>query len=182
MSNGVSNAGLVEKSYDIMANDYDNINGEAFYANQYEVYERHLAKYLVSTYRCSLDLGCGTGIQTIKLATRSEYCVGVDLSQNLLSKAKQKSNFLQNIDYVRCDIEYIPFRDEVFDCVISYGEVISHLREYARTFEEMSRISQKGTLLILSVLNKWNLGLLYSPKELQTDSENKVRAGQKMEY
>lgn len=174
LPNTISDPKLVQETYDKMVSDYDNINGEAFYANQYEVYEMHMARFLNSRYRLSLDLGCGTGLQSLPLASKSDLCVGVDLSPGLLSLANKKRAGLKNLEFVRCDIAHMPFREEVFDCVVSYGEVISHLRQYGEAFGEVSRISAPGALFLVTALNKWNLSLIYAPRELLGAMDSKV--------
>jgi len=157
----------VGSAYDRMAADYDNIDGEAFYANQYEVYNRHMLKNINGKYKRTLDVGCGTGIQTIQLTRHSKYSVGIDISYELLKVAKKKSNCLNDVDYIRADAVFMPFRDSVFDCVISYGETISHTELYERALEEIFRVTRIEGSVHFSVLNKWNVGVLCSEKELR---------------
>ncbi len=62
-----------------------------------------------------LDLGCGTGILTVQLADLCNKIVGVDSSQSMIGKAKEKFG---NIKFMVCDALALPFENE-FDVVFS---------------------------------------------------------------
>jgi demethylmenaquinone methyltransferase/2-methoxy-6-polyprenyl-1,4-benzoquinol methylase len=67
-----------------------------------------------------LDLACGTGILTRKIAERFPFAkiVGVDISENYLDVAKKNSTSCQNISFVRQDAEDLSLPTR-FDCVVS---------------------------------------------------------------
>jgi trans-aconitate 2-methyltransferase len=69
-----------------------------------------------------LDAGCGTGRLTSELleALPNGRVVGVDLSQNMLSSARNHlhTHFRSKLNLVACDLLYLPFR-QVFDVVVS---------------------------------------------------------------
>lgn len=62
-----------------------------------------------------LDLGCGTGVLTVQLAELCNRIVGVDSSQSMIDKAKERFN---NIEFKVCDALALPFENE-FDVVFS---------------------------------------------------------------
>jgi len=76
-----------------------------------------------------LDLGCGTGRHSIELATRGYQIVGIDLSESLLKRAKQKAleRNLQ-IDFQKHDARNLSFFEE-FDLVIMICEGAFSLME-----------------------------------------------------
>jgi len=57
-----------------------------------------------------LDIGCGTGRHTIELSKRGYGVTGIDLSESLLTRAKEKAA-LQNlqIDFHRQDARELSF-------------------------------------------------------------------------
>ncbi|MBU1705981.1 MAG: class I SAM-dependent methyltransferase [Bacteroidota bacterium] len=65
-----------------------------------------------------LDIGCGTGRHSIELTKRGYTIVGIDLSESLLRRAKEKASE-QNlqIDFQKHDARNLPFLHE-FDLVI----------------------------------------------------------------
>lgn len=62
-----------------------------------------------------LDLGCGTGTLTVKLLDFGNKVIGVDSSQNMIDRAKEKFG---NIEFITCDALALPFEKE-FDVVFS---------------------------------------------------------------
>ncbi len=69
-----------------------------------------------------LDIGCGTGRHSIELAKRGYAVVGIDLSDSLLKRAKEKASE-QNLQIVfqKHDARKLPFLHE-FDSVIMLCE------------------------------------------------------------
>ena len=69
-----------------------------------------------------LDIGCGTGRHSIELAKRGYKVVGIDLSESLLERAKEKA-LKENltIDFQKYDARNLPFLDE-FDLIIMICE------------------------------------------------------------
>jgi 2-polyprenyl-3-methyl-5-hydroxy-6-metoxy-1,4-benzoquinol methylase len=69
-----------------------------------------------------LDIGCGTGRHSIELAKRGYLVTGIDLSDSLLSKAKEKAARLKlNIAFEKCDARKLTYSDE-FDVAIMLCE------------------------------------------------------------
>lgn len=69
-----------------------------------------------------LDLGCGTGRHTIELTKRGYHITGIDLSESMLKRAKEKASE-QNleIDFQQYDARHLPFTNE-FNVVIMLCE------------------------------------------------------------
>ncbi|WP_321328659.1 class I SAM-dependent methyltransferase [uncultured Ilyobacter sp.] len=65
-----------------------------------------------------LDIGCGTGRHSIELAKRG-YCVtGIDLSESMLKRAKEKAEEQKvNIDFKKADARSLLYEEE-FDLAI----------------------------------------------------------------
>ncbi|MDQ0229346.1 class I SAM-dependent methyltransferase [Metabacillus malikii] len=62
-----------------------------------------------------LDIGCGTGDLTNRIATQTAYTLGIDFSERMITQAKQK---YPNIPFQVCDATNMNFSDE-FDAVFS---------------------------------------------------------------
>ena len=69
-----------------------------------------------------LDIGCGTGRHSIELSKRGYSITGIDLSESLLNRAREKA-VEQNlsIDFQKHDARKLPFSNE-FDLVIMMCE------------------------------------------------------------
>jgi len=69
-----------------------------------------------------LDLGCGTGRHSIELAKRGYQITGADLSENMLSKAREKAKKLNlDIDFHQQDARKLSYNQE-FDVIIMLCE------------------------------------------------------------
>ena len=69
-----------------------------------------------------IDIGCGTGRHSIELTTRGYTVTGIDLSEQLLARAKEKAETLNlQIDFSRQDARNMPFEHE-FDLAIMLCE------------------------------------------------------------
>ena len=69
-----------------------------------------------------IDVGCGTGRHSIELSKRGYSITGIDLSESLLQKAREKA--LQNglqINFLRHDARNLPFENQ-FDVAIMMCE------------------------------------------------------------
>jgi 2-polyprenyl-3-methyl-5-hydroxy-6-metoxy-1,4-benzoquinol methylase len=69
-----------------------------------------------------LDVGCGTGRHSIELSKRGYTITGIDLSEDMLSRAKQKAaESGQSIEFLKHDARNLPFENE-FDVAIMLCE------------------------------------------------------------
>lgn len=162
---------VVAEAYDAMAEEYDVFDYRTgpFFINDYRTCNHYLEKLLPFwKNRVVLDVGCGTGLQTIQFAAQASRVIGVDLSEQLIRKAefKVKSLGFKNVTLIRGDAIELPLPDNSVDYVSSYGDVIGHIPGYDRAFSEMARVCRPGGIVTIEYDNKWHLGLLYEWKEL----------------
>jgi len=69
-----------------------------------------------------LDVGCGTGRHSIEMALRGYHTTGIDLSESMLAKARQKAKAQNlNIEFLQHDARNLPF-DGQFDAAIMLCE------------------------------------------------------------
>lgn len=59
-------------------------------------------------YRRALDLGCGTGLFTERLAGIADEVVGVDVSAVAVGIAKERTSALTNLRFAQCDVLELP--------------------------------------------------------------------------
>ena len=76
-----------------------------------------------------LDIGCGTGRHSIELSKRGYDITGVDLSDSMLARAREKASAHGlTINFLKHDARDLPFTDE-FDLVIMLCEGAFSLME-----------------------------------------------------
>lgn len=97
-----------------------------------------------------LDLGCGDGEFTLKVAEKIEAkeIFGVDLNGESLNEAKAKGIRVHQGDLNK----RLPFEDESFDVVHAH-EVVEHLCDTDNFIKEANRVLKKGGYFTLSTPN-----------------------------
>src|SRR5215208_2133979 len=85
-----------------------------------------------------LDVGCGTGRYSVALAELGWHVTGVDVSEDMLTRARARG-----VRVVRADAAALPFDDESFDAVVS---ILTHtdLDEFSSTICEVARVLRRG--------------------------------------
>jgi len=102
--------------------------------------------------RSILEIGCGTGHWSAIFSRLGYQVIGIDISLNMLRKAKEKH--IDNLRLVAADAHNLPFPDGRFDVVTALTtlEFVSRPEE---AFREMARCTRKpGGRIILGVLNR----------------------------
>lgn len=99
----------------------------------------------------ALDLGCGTGWFSRKLAAMEQVgeVAGVDLSRGMVQEAREKSS--QGIDWVVGDAEHLPLSDASYDLIFS-NLMIQWCEDPRAVFRECRRILRPGGRLMVSSL------------------------------
>jgi ubiquinone/menaquinone biosynthesis C-methylase UbiE len=100
-----------------------------------------------------LDCGSGGGYFTIELARRGAFVISCDLTLMNLVKLKEISKKLgleDNIGFVCCSAEDLPFKDRVFDYSI-LNAIIEHLPREKDAVQEINRVSKIEAGLMVTV-------------------------------
>lgn len=157
----------VAEFYDAVGSSYD----RSLYFLAYDpLYEAEIARLTRGRrFRRILDLGCGTGKQTILLAPHAEEVWAIDLSAESLRQAEARCARIgvRNVRFIQQSIVTLPAEDGSVDAIFSYGDVISHVhKEYERVFKESGRVLAPGGFMAFEVDGKWELDmLLHHPVE-----------------
>lgn len=103
-----------------------------------------------------LDLGCGTGWASRRLARVAQEVVGLDVADEMLRRAEQASTGFGNIRYVWGSAEKIPAPDNHFTKVLSV-ESFYYYADQGKALQELRRVlAAGGKLFILINLYKDN--------------------------
>jgi ubiquinone/menaquinone biosynthesis C-methylase UbiE len=153
--------------YDVVGNTYD----QSLYFLACEApYRAEIRRLSAGRRFCRLvDLGCGTGKQSVMLAPLSDEVVAVDISAASLQQAKRRCAHagVRNVRFLQENIVALPIESASVDGIFSYGDVISHVHDaYRQVFRESARILRAGGFLAFEVDGKWELDmLLHNPEE-----------------
>jgi ubiquinone/menaquinone biosynthesis C-methylase UbiE len=103
-----------------------------------------------------LDLGCGTGWASRRLARVAAEVMGLDVADEMLRRAERASTGFNNIRYVWGSAEKIPAPDNYFTKVLSV-ESFYYYADQGKALDELRRVlTPGGRLFILINLYKDN--------------------------
>lgn len=99
------------------------------------------------------DIGTGTGGMLPYLAEIAERIVAVDLSTQMLrrARARAKSLGIDNVEFVKADLEALPLADDCVDAAFA-ALVLHHAETPQRALSEMARIVRPGGTLVVTDL------------------------------
>ena len=103
-----------------------------------------------------LDLGCGTGWASRRIAKVAGEVVGLDVADEMLRRAELTSSGFKNIRYVWGSAESVPAADNYFSKVLSV-ESFYYYADQGKALDEVRRVmAPGGKLFILINLYKDN--------------------------
>ncbi len=141
--------------YDQIADEFDAV------MNSYEVEKR--LRLIFDTLlpehldgKRVLDMGCGTGIFTQRLAARGARVVTADIGPKLVALSRQRTPTALP---AAASLESLAFAADTFDVIVC-TEVIEHTPSPQRSVAELMRVLKPGGVLVLTVPNRvWHLSV-----------------------
>jgi SAM-dependent methyltransferase len=119
---------------------------------KYDALERMLPK---QSYRRALDLGCGLGLFTERLARCAEQVVGIDISSVAIGCAADRNRALTNVQMRQGDIMHLGAElDGGFDLIVA-ADIIYYLpppiqdQALKAVAERIARLLSPGGILLL---------------------------------
>ncbi len=134
-------AAAPEGGFDAVAGDWDRIQGP-FYASGAR--EAALLK-LVPRGLAVADVGCGTGLLTLALASVAEKVHALDASEKMVRLAREKVRRagLSNVVVKRASAEALPIEAGSLDAVFAF-HLLRHLPKPADAVAEFGRVVKPG--------------------------------------
>ena len=101
-----------------------------------------------------LDVGCGTGRFSKKVASEAEHVTLLDFSSKMLEEARKELKYFNNISFKNLDIEEAALpSDEKYDVIILLY-VMHHIRGAEKVIEKLkSHLTDNGQIIILDILS-----------------------------
>ncbi|MTI69449.1 MAG: methyltransferase domain-containing protein [Firmicutes bacterium] len=140
--------------FDKEAKEYDNwyntIKGD--FVDKVET-KLALSMFNIKKGMTVLDIGCGTGNFSIKLAKMGCKVIGIDVSEDMLKKAKKKAlDEGLNIEFKKMDVYNLDF-NEKFDAVFSMA-AFEFIKDTKKALDEMFRVVKNGGQILVGTINK----------------------------
>ncbi len=99
-----------------------------------------------------LEIGCGTGKNTVWLASRAKHITAVDFSAEMLAKAKEKIA-LPTAQFIQADItQPWAFSTGQYN-LITFSLVLEHISDLGSIFSEASRALAPGGFVYIGELH-----------------------------
>jgi len=98
-----------------------------------------------------LDVGCGTGLMSAKLAATGRQVVGVDISSAMIKRARRRNH--SRLEFTLGDAEGLPFPDSCFDAVVNLIS-FHHYPNPSRAAAEFQRVLRPGGRLVLIAFDR----------------------------
>jgi ubiquinone/menaquinone biosynthesis C-methylase UbiE len=153
-----------KKAYDTWASQYDTNN------NKTRDLERQALRQLLATipFDSVLEIGCGTGKNTEWFIEKAKEVTAVDLSDEMLAKAKEK-NTSGKVQFIQADITFPwTFIGKKYD-IVSFSLVLEHIHNLDHVFKEASGSLEPGGYVYVGELHPYKQ---YSGTKARFDTED----------
>lgn len=120
-----------------------------YWKNKNHYYHEQIAKlcrFLIPSKKTVLDIGCGTG--DLLTSVSPNHGVGIDISENMVKIAKKKYPLFK---FYTQDTQNISI-NERFDYII-LSDILGDLEDIQKTFEEIKKVSDEKTRIIITFYN-----------------------------
>jgi predicted TPR repeat methyltransferase len=138
----------IEKAYNIWANQYDTNENRTRDLDTIATIET-LNKY---DFENVLELGCGTGKNTTWLLGKAKQIIGLDFSQEMLNKAKEKIS-AESVIFKRADLTKSWKIDNNFADLITCSLTLEHIKNLSHIFNQASLKLKNNGLFFISELH-----------------------------
>jgi ubiquinone/menaquinone biosynthesis C-methylase UbiE len=138
----------VKKAYNLWAEQYDTNKNRT---RDLEAMALRISLPDILYSKC-LEVGCGTGKNTVFLADKAAEVVAIDLSEAMLARAALKLN-RPTIRFLQADINAAwEFEDTDFD-LVTFSLVLEHIENLDAVFEKVTTRLKTGGIIYIGELH-----------------------------
>lgn len=141
----------VKKSYNIWASQYDT-NGNKTRDLEGVSLRKTLQDH---EFKNCLEMGCGTGKNTEWLISKADKIIAVDLSEEMLARAKAKIHS-GKVEFIQADLNYewTFATDRQFD-LVTFCLVLEHIENLDSIFEKLSKYVIAGGYVYIGEIHPY---------------------------
>ncbi|MDP4038625.1 MAG: class I SAM-dependent methyltransferase [bacterium] len=141
----MKNSGKIRDTYNKIASDYHQDHLEDTWDDKYI----NLFIKLLPKGAEVLDLGCGPGTDSAKLAKGGLKVDGFDLSDNMLKIARAKN---PSVNFIQGDMRSLPYANSSFDGLFAKASLLHIPKKNIHTvFEEIKRVVKPNGIIHIAV-------------------------------
>ena len=137
-----------QESYNNWASQYDtNIN------NTRDLEGKALRNVLREIpFKSCLEIGCGTGKNTVWFAGKNIQLTSIDLSEEMMALARRKIND-EKVEFIQADITGSwTFTNKLYD-LVSFSLVLEHIKDLDHIFKETAQSLRQGGYVYIGELH-----------------------------
>ncbi len=157
----------IQQSYNSWASQYDtNLNKTR------DLEAKALRSLLADiAFDDCLEIGCGTGKNTVWLVEKAKHIMAVDLSEEMLAKAREKVQS-GKVNFIQADItKPWSFANKKFD-LVTFSLVLEHIEDLGPVFEKAASVLRSGGFMYIGELHPFKQ---YSGSKARFETENGVQ-------
>lgn len=154
----------IEKSYNSWAKKYDTNKNKTRDLDKL-VTINTLSKYNFNTV---LELGCGTGKNTVWLLEKAKQIIAVDFSEEMLNKAKEKINN-PKVTFKKADITKTWEIESEFADLITTSLILEHIKELDFIFKQAYKKLKPNGIFFICELHPYKQ---YAGSKARFETEN----------
>ena len=138
----------IGRAYDSWATQYDSNENKTR-----DLEAASLKKLLQDkTFKHCLEIGCGTGKNTIWLLTICDQITAIDLSEGMLNRAKEKIHS-DRVDFSLADITLDwTFAKHSYN-LVTFSLMLEHIEDLNAIFKKLSMVTSSGSLIYIGELH-----------------------------
>ena len=156
----------IEKAYNSWANQYDTNKNKTRDLDS-KVSIAILSKY---DFKNVLELGCGTGKNTVWLLKKAERIVGIDFSEEMLKKAKEKIAS-KKVEFKKADLTKAWNIEKQFADLITSSLTLEHISDLNHIFEQAYQKLKENGIFFISELHPFKQ---YKGSGAKYETENEI--------
>ena len=141
-------------SYESLAFSYDALTQDVGYEKRADFIEKLFTRAKISVHTV-LDLACGTGTMTKLFTERGYELIGVDISEEMLMEAREKTQDIQGVPpmFLHQSMPELDLYGTVDACICCLDSLnyLTNPRDVRRTFERLHLFIAPGGVLIFDV-------------------------------
>ena len=139
---------IVKNCYDLTSSIYN----KRYLEEQKNKYNHALFHLKLNPKTKILDVGCGSGLLFSFLSPKFDIVVGVDISNELLQKAKKDKKNIK-IHLIQADADHLPLQSNKFDVVFAFT-VLQNMPSPIKTVTEIKLATKSNGVIVLTGLKK----------------------------
>ena len=160
----------IRESYNLWAEQYDSDDNKTR-----DLEAVSLRKALAGTkFKRALEIGCGTGKNTVFLSTMVDELAALDFSEKMLLKAKEKISS-GNVRFVLADINGSwNFAGSRYD-LVTFSLVLEHIEDLGKIFENLNEVTEPDALVYIGELHPFRQYQGAAARFISETGQNQVR-------